>query len=272
MSPTPLTPDRGATPIRALFRHRTLLANFYRREIRNRYIGSASGMFWALLHPLLLLGVYTFIFAMVFRPPELAGRPYLIYVAIGLWPWLAFQEALQRGAISIQTYSGLIKKVAFPHELAVYGSVGATFTLHLAGYVLVLLVLWALGQPLTLIGLPLAMLLWLVTLVAACGFALALAAVQVFLKDTEHVLGPLMQILMYLAPILYPLSLVPPDLRPWVAANPVSYVLERLHDALEGGLPLPVPSDLWALGVAALVLVLGRALFLRLSPYFEDFV
>lgn len=255
-----------------LLRYRTLLGNFYRRELRNRYVGSISGKFWALLHPLLLLGVYTFIFTMVFRPPELTGKPFLLFVAIGLWPWLAFQEALLRGAVSIQAHAGLIKKVAFPHELIVYASVAATFSLHAMGYTLVMFVLWALGQPLTASGAPLAAGLWVVLFVGACGFTLFLSALQVFLKDTEHILNPVMQILFFLAPILYPLSLVPKDLRPWVEANPMSYVVTRLRDGLEAGLPWPKSTDLLALLLAAVIVLLGRAFFRRLSPNFEDFV
>lgn len=257
---------------RMLWRHRHLFANLYRREIRNRYVGSASGMFWALLHPLLLLGVYTFIFTLVFRPPELTGKHYLLFVAIGLWPWLAFQESLLRGTVAIQGYAGLIKKVAFPHELVIYSTVAATFTLHLAGYLLVLAVLWAVGQPLTATGLPLALGVWALLFLASSGLALFFSTIQVFLKDTEHILSPVMQILLYLAPILYPLTLVPPDLRVWVAANPFSYLVGRLREALEGGQALPVSADAWALLGTVVVLLAGRAFFLRMSPYFEDFV
>lgn len=253
-------------------RYRTLFANFYRRELRNRYIGSLSGKFWAFLHPLLLLGVYTFIFTLVFRPPELSGKNFLLFVAIGLWPWLAFQEALLRGTGAIGAYAGLIKKVAFPHELIVYASVAATFTLHFTGYALVMIVLWAVGQPVTASGALLAGLLWFVLLLGTFGITLLFAALQVFLKDTEHILNPAMQVLFFLAPILYPLSLVPKELRPWVEANPMSYLVGRLRDGLESGFPWPHAGDLLAFLVAIAILILGRAFFSRLSPYFEDFV
>ena len=269
----PLSPP--ATPpetVRPLLRHRTLLGNFYRRELRNRYVGSVSGQFWTFLHPLLLLGVYTFVFTVVFRPPELTGKHFLLFVAIGLWPWLAFQEALLRGTVAIQGHAGLIKKVAFPHELIVYASVAATFTLHAAGYVLVMVILGGMGQPLTPSGVPLAAGLWIILFVAACGAALFFSALQVFLKDTEHILNPVMQVLFFVAPILYPLSLVPKNLRPWVEANPMSYVVTRLRDALEGGLPWPSAGDLLAILFASAIFLLGRAFFRRLSPYFEDFV
>jgi len=193
-------------------------------------------------------------------------------VAVALWPWLAAQEALQRGTVSLGSYSGLIRKVAFPHELVVYASVAATLTLQFAGYVAVLLVLSAFGEPLHLAGLLLAIPLWIVLAVAVVGLALALSSLQVFIRDVEHVLMPILMILMYLTPILYPLTLVPVELRPWVAANPFGWLVGRLREALlEGHLALQL-DDAIAVVVAVLLFAGGRWMFRRLSPHFEDFL
>ncbi len=189
-----------------------------------------------------------------------------------MWPWLAAQEALQRGTCSISAYAGLIRKVAFPHEIVVYASVAATLTLQFAGYIAVLVALRLFGEPVHFEGLLVAVPLWIVLALAVTGLALALAALQVFIRDVEHILMPVLMILMYLTPILYPLELVPDSVKPWVAANPFGYLVDRLRDALlEGRLALH-----WGDGVALLVALAlfagGRWLFLRLSPYFEDFV
>src|SRR5664279_6566292 len=122
-------------------RNQALFADFLRRELFSRYLGSVSGLAWALLHPLALLAVYHFVFTSVFRTGALDGKSFLLFVAVALWPWLAAQEALSRGAVSIAGYAGLIRKVAFPHELIVYASVAATLVLQLAGYLAVLVVL-----------------------------------------------------------------------------------------------------------------------------------
>jgi ABC-type polysaccharide/polyol phosphate export permease len=262
--------DQGAVQRRA--RDRALFGNFYRRELRTRYLGSLSGFAWALVHPLALLAVYHFVFTSVFRTTGFAGQSFLAFVAVALWPWLAAQEALQRGTVSLGSYAGLIRKVAFPHELVVYASVAATLTLQFAGYVAVLLVLAAFGEPLHLAGLLLAIPLWIVLAVAVTGLALALASLQVFIRDVEHVLMPLLMILMYLTPILYPLTLVPAELRPWVAANPFGWLVGRLRDALlDGHLALQV-DDAIAVAVAVLLFAGGRWMFRRLSPHFEDFL
>lgn len=259
----------AATPFA---RHRALFANFFRRELFSRYLGSISGLAWAFVHPLVLLAVYHFVFTTVFRAGMMQGKSFLLFVAVALWPWLAAQEAIQRGTVSIGGYAGLIRKVAFPHELVVYASVAATLALQFVGYVVVLVVLRLFGEPVHFEGLLLAIPIWLVLALAVTGLALALSALQVFIKDVEHILMPVLMILMYLTPILYPITLVPEEMKPWVAANPFGYLVERLRDALlEGHLAIQ-PGDAVAVIAAAALFAGGRWIFLRLSPHFEDFV
>jgi ABC-type polysaccharide/polyol phosphate export permease len=271
--PRPVAPGvfapAGAT---RLTRHRALFSNFFRREFFARYLGSVSGLAWAFLHPLALLGVYHFVFTTVFRAGSVNGKSFLLFVAIALWPWIAAQEALQRGTVAIGGYAGLIRKVAFPHELVVYASVAATLVLQFVGYIVVLVVLALFGEPVRFEGLLLAIPLWIVLAVAMTGLTLALAALQVFIKDVEHILMPVLMILMYLTPILYPLSLVPERMRPWVAANPFGYLVDRLRDALLDGRLALAWGDAIAVLVAVALFAGGRWVFLRLSPHFEDFV
>ena len=253
-------------------RDRALLANFLRRELTTRYLGSVTGFAWALLSPLALLAVYYFVFTHIFRATGFAGPSFLAFVAVALWPWLAAQEALQRGAVSIAGYGGMIRKVAFPHELIVLASVAATFVLQFAGYLAILAVLRIAGEPIHLRGLLIAVPVWAVLLVGIAGLTFFVAALQVFVKDVEHVLMPLLMMLMYLTPILYPLTLVPEGVRPWVAANPFNWVVGRLRDGLlEGRLSLQ-PSDALAVAISIALFVAGRWVFRRLSPHFEDFV
>src|SRR5207247_10346959 len=127
-----------------------------------------------------------------------------------------------------------------------------------------LVVLAAFGSPVPFAGLALALPLWIVLAVAITGLALTLAALQVFIKDVEHILMPVLMILMYLTPILYPLSLVPERMKPWVAANPFGYLVDRLRDALLDGRLAVDWRDAVALTVAIAIFAGGRWIFLRL--------
>ena len=253
-------------------RDRALFAHFLKRELTTRYLGSATGLAWALLHPLALLAVYHFVFTLVFRMGRYDGASFLLFVAVALWPWLAAQEGLQRATVSLIGHAGLIRKVAFPHELVVYASVAATLLLQFAGYLAVLVALAALGEPVRFEGLLVAVPLWIILALAVTGLALLLAALQVFIRDVEHVLMPLLMIMMYLTPILYPLTLVPEGVRPWVAANPFGWLVTRLREALLEGVLVPRWSDAVALVVALALYFAGRWVFRRLAPHFEDFL
>ena len=140
------------------------------------------------------------------------------------------------------------------------------------GYLAVLVALALFGEPVHFEGLLLAVPLWIVMAVAVAGLTLALAALQVFIRDIEHILMPVLMILMYLTPILYPLSLVPEGMKPWVAANPFGYLVGRLRDALLDGRLNPTWGDAVAVVVSISGFAAGRWIFLRLSPHFEDFV
>src|SRR5512145_478605 len=143
----------AGVPGAAAARGRALFAQFFVREATTRYLGSVTGLAWALIQPLALLAVYHFVFTTIFRATGFAGSSFLAFVAVALWPWLAAQEAIQRAAVCLPGYGGLIRKVAFPHEVVVYASIGATLALHLAGYAVVRVALRLMGEPIHLAGL-----------------------------------------------------------------------------------------------------------------------
>ncbi len=257
-----------------LWSYRWLFLNFLSREIKSRYVGSVSGFFWALLHPLALLAVYAVVFATIFKVkfPELAGHSFVEFVAVALWPWLCFQEGVQRGALAVQNGAGLVKKVAFPHELLVYGAVIATYAVHLTGFLLVLLVLALLQNSLHFSALPLVLILFAMQLLFTSGLSLILSALQVLLKDVEHFLAPVFMIWFYATPIVYPAGQVPVQIQQIIAWNPLSYFITRIRELLMFGAGQLTWQDLIMLGGSLTIFMAGRWFFRRLSPYFEDFI
>jgi len=263
-----------ATITASLYASRNLFTSFVGRELRNRYAGSISGALWAILHPIAQLAIFAFVFSAIFRSRagNLNESQYIAFYACGLWPWLAFREGLARGTSALQNAAQLIKKIAFPNELVVAASVAATFIVHLGGFALAILLLKLFNQPIDLLGVPVAILACATLFCAALGLSLALSAIQLIIRDVEQVLGPVLDLLFFLTPILYPLAAVPKDLQPVVAANPLTFILERLHEALLFNPQLPQLEDLAALGFGLVALLLGYAVFRRLAPHFEDFV
>lgn len=262
-------PDTVAAP-----RWGWLLVSFARRELSSRYIGSAWGFAWSLLHPLAQLAIYAFVFSQIFRvalPPGYAGASYTAFVAVALWPWIMFSEGLTRAMGSIAANGGLIRKVAFPHRLLVYSAVLACCAIHLAGFVVVLVALRAMGEPVALSALPTALLLLVPYMLLATGIGAFLAALQTLLRDVEHVVQVVITVLFYASPILYPASLIPKAFEAWVRYNPFAWFSERLREILLLGSGLVIGDLWWALASLA-AFGAGLWFFNRLSPSFEDFL
>lgn len=251
-----------------------LWAQFYQREIKNRYLGSLSGLLWVFIHPVLLLALYTFLIAGVLkaRIPELSDAQWLPYVAFGLWPWMCFSEGLQRGTAAVMEHAGLLGKIALPAELLVAASVAATFTLHSVGLFAIVLILPLFGYPVlwqhVLALLPLLSLLFLFTL----GIAWIAAGLQVFIRDVAQILGQSLSFLFFLTPILYTPKMLPEVVRPWLTANPVSIYCITTRDWLMFSNTTLTRQHALAVLIAGLSFGLGLWVFRKLARHFEDFL
>lgn len=262
------------TALASAWRHRWLLSSLLQRELRNRYAGTAGGMVWVFLHPMLMLAIYAVVFQYVFRvrlPNADPSQPYVVWVAVTLWPWLAFSEALSRGTVAVQQHADLVKKVAFPQELLVYSAVLTSLLIHAAGYAIVLLLLLGWGYEIQFTGVVLfGLWAWLVLGCAATGLALFLGALHIFLRDVEQLLGQFLTMLFFASPVLYPLALAPEGLQTALAFNPLVHVFEPLRIAALGqGFP-PWTTLLVAMIGGLALWFAGLAWFRRLSPHFED--
>ena len=251
-----------------------LLLSFTRRELATRYVGSAWGFAWSVLHPLAQLAIFAFVFSQIFRvavPEAYANVSYTAFVAVALWPWIIFSEGLVRAMGSVGANAGLIRKVAFPHRLLVYSSILACCAIHVAGFIAVLLALRLAGNTISLWGIPVALALLVPYMLLAAGIGAVLAALHTLLRDVEHVVHVVLSILFYASPILYPATIIPKSLETWVRVNPFAWYSERMREVLFQGSGLVAGDLAWAAGCLA-VFGAGLWFFNRLSPSFEDFL
>lgn len=250
--------------------YRSLLS----REIRSRFIGSATGWLWLIVTPLMLLGVYGFVFGVIFRArvPENFETPFVAWLAVAMWPWLAFSETVLKGSQAIVGNAALIGKVALPRELLVLSSASAVFILHMAGYLAVLLAIQWLAAGIHWLALPAALWVLLLVFVFAMGLSLLAAALQVFVRDLEHILPTVFLLWFFLTPILYSPRMLPEVIQGVFVWNPFYWVVERLRDIVLLGQWQFGLGDILMLAGSALTFLLGWWVFRRLSPHFEDFL
>ena len=265
-----------------VLRHRGLLATLVARELKARYRGSVLGFFWSLVNPLLLFGVYTFVFTQILPGGRAPGaQPYWLFLMIGLFPWIWTSTAVLEGTVSLTTNASLIRKAVFPAEIlpmvsVVSNMVHFLFAMPILAAALIAGRLWG-GHP---VGGWSALLMPLVIalhLLVVGGFALGLSALNVHFKDVKDIVQNLFTLLFFLTPIIYPLSFIeslesPVLLGLFKWANPFTAPTLAYHELLlRGQLPdlsVWVPLLIWAV----VAWVVGGWLFDRLSASLAEAV
>lgn len=252
-----------------------LFPPFIGRELREQYAGSLLGVVWTLLQPLLFILLYWWVFAAVLRVrfPQgsaLADTPFIIFLLSALLPWFAFQDGLSRAVGAILNRRDVVRKVHFPVQVFPLAAAAAAYVVHGLSYVLFLAAcaLWQGGLSLTTIGT--ALLLLILQFAVTAGLGLVLAALTVYLRDIQQLLGLALAVMFYTAPILYPLTLAPEDFHGLIYLNPFTVFAEAYHGAVLLGV-WPEPMVLFGLGLLAVgMLSVGAYVFRRLEPGFAD--
>ncbi len=255
--------------LRELVKFRQLIALLVVRELKVRYKRSVFGLLWTMLNPLLLMVVYTVVFTTIM---PVAQKNFSIFLLAALLPWLFFSTALLQGLNSILMNQDLIRKVRVPQAvfpLSVVGSNLVNFVLSMVPLFLLMLVL---RQPFTraLLFVPVGMLL---LTIFTSGLTLLLATFTVFFRDVRHLAEVLLQMLMYLSPVLYDLHMLGEHKAWWfrvfqwfLAVNPLSYLLATIREPVYYGRLPDAQTVAIATGGSLFALFLGYKVFQRLAP------
>jgi lipopolysaccharide transport system permease protein len=229
-----IRPISGWVPInlRDLWAYRELLYFLTWRDIKVRYKQTALGLAWIVLQPLLLMLVFTVFFGQLVGVPS-DGIPYSIFTYTALLPWQLFSRALNEASVSLVANERIITKIYFPRVLVPLSAVLSNlldFAIGLAALV-GLMLLYDIHPGVPILALPILVLL---TVMAALGVSLWMAALNVIYRDVRYLLPFLTQIWMFATPIIYPLSVVPESWRPIYSLNPMVGVVEGFRWSLFG--------------------------------------
>lgn len=262
-----------------IFRSLWVLKTYHRRvlegvihDVRQRYVGSVFGSFWAVLFPLLQLSIYAGLYGFIFkiRPSGLNEMGYIVLVFAGLVPIMTFSEALSAATASLSANRSLLLNTVFPAELIPLRAAVAAQISGLVGLSITLIVGLLLGRT-SWQAIVLVPVLWVLLLMFATGIGWVFSLLSLVARDIQHGLSLAIMLLFVLSPFAYTPEMVPAALKPIIYLNPLSYfVLSFQQIVCYGSWP-----DLLAVGGATILglggFLAGFGVFQRAKYIFFDY-
>jgi lipopolysaccharide transport system permease protein len=256
--------------IKSLWSYRDLLLSLARRNYQLRYRQSVAGYVWAIVPPLLSVGVATLVFDKVAHV-DTGDVPYPLFAFAALAPWTFFMNCITYASGSVVQAQGMISRIPFPKAvlpLAMSGTVLIDLGFASLTFVVYAYVTGA-GLPLTALWAPLLLLL---EIVLTIGIVLLVSAVNVFVRDVRLAVPFLVQALLFLTPVMYALNSVPASARPWYRLNPMAGLMESFRDVLIAGVPPQLDLLIPAIVGSIAVLIVGGWYFSAIESRFADVV
>lgn len=254
-----------------VYRNRKLVMNLAKNDFKTKYAGSYLGIIWAFVQPVVTIAVYSFVFQVGFRSGAVMDCPFVLWLMAGLVPWFFFSDALNGGTSSLLEYSYLVKKVVFKISVIPIVKIISALFVHLF-FVLITIILAAIfGYYPTLYTLQ-------VVYYSFCMFVFVLAltyitcSVIIFFRDLGQVIAIILQVGIWMTPIMWQETMLPENLRWIMKLNPVYYVVNGYRESLiDHRWFWQNPNQLvyfWF--VTAILFALGCLVFKRLKVHFAD--
>jgi len=260
---------------RSLWRNRQLILQMTKREVVGRYKGSVMGLAWSFFNPVFMLVMYTFVFSEIFKSRwgGIGGNDsktqFSVILFVGLIVLSLFSEVLNRAPGLIISNVNYVKKVVFPIEILPVIAMGATLFHSLISLCVLLAALTLFNGYLhwTVVLIPLVL---FPLIILSLGLSWMLASLGVFLRDVGQTISIITTVLMFLSPVFYPVTAVPEKFRPFIMANPLTFIIEQARVVLIWGhLPNWMGLGLYTLA-ATTVAWIGYAWFQKTRKGFAD--
>jgi len=260
--------------LKLIIRHRHLLWQFTKRQIEQRHRGSILGLTWSILQPLLMMGIYTIVFGLIFKGryrgiENQSTIDYALGVFLSITLFQAISEIINNAPAAILRQPNLVKKVVFPLEILPLSMLGATLYQFIISIVLVLIGTVVIGQGLTFQSLLFVVaILPLIPIII--GLCLLLSALGVFLRDIQYAAGPVSTVLMYSSAVFYSAQMIPRNIWTWLKYNPLIHIIEQARAVLLWHQPLQWEGLTYSFAFGLALMALGAFTFKKLKPAFAD--
>lgn len=254
---------------RELLAYRELLWVLATRDIKVRYKQAVLGAAWAIIRPVTTMIIFSVVFGALAKIPS-DGFPYPVFVFAGLLPWSFFSTAISASGQSLVGSSHLVSKVYFPRLIIPLASVGSGLVdLLISTAILLLMMLWyGVGWSWSLLAAPV---LLMAVVFTALGVGTLLSALTVAYRDFTHLTPFLLQVWMYVTPVIFPVSIVPRQWQWLLYLNPMTGLVEGFRSAFLGK-PFDVAGLAISFGIALLIFIVGVAYFEKVERRFADII
>ena len=251
-----------------LYNYRELLKTSVKKDIGGKYKHSFLGVLWSFINPLLQILVYALIFPLVMKNGG-SYKDYTVFMVCGLIPWAYFTTVINRASFIMIENGNILKKVYFPRSILPLSLVTSETINFLVSCIIILafIVIKGFGISKFILFFPLVLLIQYVLLL---GIALIFSAVTVYMRDIQHFIGVVLQLLFYATPIVYSINTIPENFRWILKWNPMTYIIEG-YRAIFYNQTMPDLKSLGVLGIISIIiLIVGYLLFNKLQKRFAE--
>ncbi len=250
-----------------------MLISLAKNDFKAKYAGSALGMVWGFVTPIITILIYWFVFQVAFQNGPVNGVPYVLWLVSGIVPWFFISEGWGGATGVLVDYSYLVKKVVFEVEILPAVRVTSAAFVHLFFVVLTFVVNFACGYPPELLDLQI-----IYYMVAAYVLTLALgritATLTAFVRDTSNIVGVLVQFGFWITPLFWDINSIPQNFHIFFELNPIYYVTQGYRDTFVYGIGFWEKPwhALYFWAVIAVLVGTGNVLFKKLRPHLADLI
>lgn len=249
-----------------LYHYRELLKTNVKKEIRGKYKNSFLGVLWSFLNPLLQVVVYAIVFQMILKNPQ---ENYAIFICCGLIPWTFFSSAISRAAFTMVENGNILKKVYFPREILPISIVTSEAVNFLISTIIIIafVVFGGLGISKYIIFYPIVLVTQYILLIA---ISLIVSSISVYVRDLQHLIGVVLQLLFYATPIVYATDTIPSNFQWILTINPMTYIINAYRDIFYNQTMIDLKPLLVLMIISVIACVIAYVIFNKLQKGFAE--
>jgi len=251
-----------------------LFQYFLKREVKQKYNSTWSTIFWLVIQPMLTLAVYYFVFTQIFNPRISDDQhiSFIAYLAIGLWPWMAFSEALARSVTSVSERKDLIGKVKIDLRVVLLANITSIYIFQFIGFVIVVAVLMMFSELSFSFHYFLFFIPFFILYFVSYTIGLLVSAIHVFYKDILQIINALLPLIFFTVPIIYSITIIPEKYQGIMSFNPLFTIINSFHNIFFYFENFSIVSLLKYSLVVIVIFCFTNWFYKKLAPEFDDYV